>query len=257
MQFRFGCATILNMKILFIIGDLWKNSVDRQLAEIVQELLKVDAETQILETFDLSDATLNSVKSADAVWFIINGQGGVCPSTLTDFLANTPAHMLKGKHCTLSSIGGEDGGVKPLKALFKKIKRLGMLVFDEAVTCVPLKSGRFELPDEYFFDLSFQEQSFLKFCGKQDESEDRALALSTIAELYLKLMKAVSQDNRKPSQVKIDYPDIVTDVGTFNVADVPYNLKELHYEIDAISSDNKIDDEEIEPVLLKTIQEKW
>ncbi len=132
-----------------------------------------------------------------------------------------------------------------------------MLVFDEEVTCVPLKSDRFELPDEYFFDLSFQEQSFLKFCGKQDESEDRDLALLTIAELYLKLMKAVSKDNIKPSQVKIDYPDIVTDVGAFNFADVQHNLKELHYEIDAISSDYKVDDEEIELVLLKTIQEKW
>ena len=73
-------------------------------------------------------------------------------------------------------------------------------------------------------------------------------------------MKYTSKDNRKPTSLEIDYPNIVTDVGTFDflsLRDLPANLQELHYEIDALTSDHGFEHEEIKEALLETINQKW
>ena len=85
-------------------------------------------------------------------------------------------------------------------------------------------------------------------------------ALDRITQNYLKLMKYLSKDNRKPTSLEIDYPNVVTDVGTFDflsMRNLPASLQELHYEIDALTADHGFEQEEIEAALIKTINQNW
>ena len=244
------------MKILFIIGDLWENSVDRQLAEIVQEFLDGEAETQILESFDITDSTIKSLTEADAIWFIIHEQNDSYPSVISDLFEKT-AYAFKNKYCALASIGGNDGGEKALKKLYEKIVMLNMNVMDAEVTCVPLKTERFECPKDYQMDLYWQKESFLQFCQVNNYAYDREHAIRTVCNNYFRLIKFISKDNRKPLKIKIDYPTIITDIGIFEFYDLPEELKELHYEIDALTADYNIKNEEIESSLKDMIDKQW
>lgn len=176
------------MKILFVISDLWENSVERQLAEIIQELFDDEAETEILESLEVSNLNIKSLQTADAIWILIHGQNGGCPKLFLDFIENI-AVFINDKPCALSSIGGDDGGEKILQEFYEYLKKLKINVMLDEVTCVPLRTERFECPKEYKWDLFWQKEAFIKFCLSDDNAADREIALTTIANNYVALAK--------------------------------------------------------------------
>lgn len=174
------------MKILFIISDLWENSVERQLAEIIQEILYNEAETEILDSLDGSELTIKSLQSADAIWFVIHKQNSDSLNPFFAFVGKV-ANAIGGKPCTFSSIGGNDGGEKTLQTFYGYLQKLNVNVICNEVACIPLNTERFECPKKYQWDLFWQKEAFLKFCKGGDATADRELSIKAIAKNYVDL----------------------------------------------------------------------
>ena len=233
------------MQILYIIGDLSPNSFERQLIEIIQDF---DNITQT-EIYDGSQ----NIALADSVWFIICGNIDNIKRIIQD-----NASTFSEKICTLSGIGGVDGSIDKVRQVHSLLQSVNAKIIDDEVTIVPLTSERFECPNEYQLELFWQKEGLLKAIGTIDKTREQQDALNKVVNNYLTLMKAIAVSKDKPSFVKIDYPNIQTDVGTFDILlNLPDELAELHYEIDALCDDYEITDEQIERALLELINRKW
>lgn len=233
------------MQILYIIGDLSPNSFERQLIEIIQDF---DNITQT-EIYDGSQ----NIALADSVWFIICGIIDNIKRIIQD-----NASTFSEKICTLSGIGGVDGSIDKVRQVHSLLQSVNAKIIDDEVTIVPLTSERFECPNEYQLELFWQKEGLLKAIGTIDKTREQQDALNKVVNNYLTLMKAIAVSKDKPSFVKIDYPNIQTDVGTFDILlNLPDELAELHYEIDALCDDYEITDEQIERALLELINRKW
>ena len=90
------------MQILYIIGDLSPNSIERQLVEIIQDF---DNITQT-EIYDGSQ----NIALADSVWFIVCGNIDNIKRIIQD---NTST--FSEKICTLSGLGGVDGSIDKVR----------------------------------------------------------------------------------------------------------------------------------------------
>ena len=110
-------------------------------------------------------------------------------------------------------------------------------------------------------EIEMAERELERIAGEAEKIDAQRIdALYKIAQNYLKLMKYLSKDNRKPTSLEIDYPNIVTDVGTFDflsMRNLPASLQELHYEIDALTAEYGFEHEEIEAALLEKINQEW
>lgn len=233
------------MQILYIIGDLSPNSIERQLVEIIQDF---DNITQT-EIYDGSQ----NIALADSVWFIVCGNIDNIKRIIQD---NTST--FSEKICTLSGLGGVDGSIDKVRQVHSLLQSVNAKIIDDEVTIVPLTSERFECSNKYQLDLFWQKEGVLKAIGSIDKTREQQDALNKVVSNYFTLMKAIAVSKDKPSFVKIDYPNIQTDVGTFDILlNLPDELAELHYEIDALCDDNEITDEQIERALLELINRKW
>lgn len=233
------------MQILYIIGDLSPNSIERQLVEIIQDF---DNITQT-EIYDGSQ----NIALADSVWFIVCGNIDNIKRIIQD---NTST--FSEKICTLSGLGGVDGSIDKVRQIHSLLQSVNAKIIDDDATIIPLTSERFECSNKYQLDLFWQKEGVLKAIGTIDKTREQQDALNKVVSNYFTLMKAIAVSKDKPSFVKIDYPNIQTDVGTFDILlNLPDELAELHYEIDALCDDNEITDEQIERALLELINRKW
>lgn len=245
------------MKILFLLGDYGKKSVERQLAEVAEELIGKDAEIVWHE----ENTPLANYRELDGVWIFTHEEDGGCPEELTN-LIKEGVTALEDVPITFSGIGGKDGAMNALTELLELLQSMDCRVMDEedpVVTQIPLRSARFDIDRDERMDLFWQVDAFIKYCG-MDDSESRKIAFESVVNNYFKLMKYLSPNGERPTELAFEDAEIVTDVGRFdcvNLGEAPAEISELHYEIEALTADYEIEEEEILSALLEKILREW
>lgn len=232
------------MQILYFIGDLSQGSVERQLVDIIQDY---DSATQT----EIYDGTQN-IGCALSAWFIVSGNIDNIKKIIHD-----NAHSFNGKICTLSGVGGVDGSIDKVRQVYGILQSVNANIVDSEFTIIPITSQFFECPSECQVDLFWQKEALLKAIGETDKTREQQDAINKVARNYLTLMKAVAVSADKPTYVKMDYPDIQTDAGRFELLNLPEELAGLQSQIDELCSQYEITDGEIEKALLELIDREW
>ena len=243
------------MKILFLLGDCGEKSLERQLAEVVEEMIGKDAE---IVWYDPAQG-LPAFKALDGIWIFTHEEDGGCPETLTAFLGEAGSR-LDDIPLTFTGIGGKDGAMNAVTELSELLEAREARVMNEGeFVCIPLRSARLDLDQDERMDLFWHVDAFLKYCG-MDDSDSRKIAFETVVSHYFKLMKHLSADGRKPTELAFDGADIVTDVGRFvfsDLTDAPEELEDLTYEIGTLTEDYEMEEDEILSALLEKILIEW
>ena len=241
------------LKILFLLGDYAPRSIERQLAEVTEKIIGKDAR---IVWYDPAKK-LASYGRPGGVWIFTHEEDGGCPEELLKFIDGA-RRFLDDIPVTFSGIGGKDGAMNALTELNDLLEEMDARVDNDATVSIPLRGTKFEPDRDERMDIFWQVDEFVKYCG-MDDSESRKIAFDRVVENYFTLLKHLSPE--KPKRIEIDYPELVTDVGKFDCAnlgeDAPDELKELHYEIDALTADYEIEAEELLPELLDTIAREW
>ena len=243
------------MKILFLLGDYSKRAPERQLAAEAEKLIGKDAEI----VWHGPGLPLPDALETDGIWIFTHEEDGGCPEELMALLAENFTRF-EDIPVLASGIGGKDGGMNAVTEIAEFFAAHGGRFYEESEPlCIPLRTAHCELGPEEKMDLFFLVDGFLKYCG-MDDSESRKIAFDTVLNDYFKLMKYFSPAGPMPTELAFDGDTLRTDAGDFDctaTGDAPPEIRDLHYEIDALKSDYEIDDEEILSALLQKILREW
>lgn len=177
-------------KILMITGSLRKNSFNRQLSEMITELIGTRAEVTVLDYSDIpffnedfENPPLESVLKArqavieaDGIWICTPEYNYNLPGVLKNLLDwfSRPADpdnrksdsVMKGKPVTIASAAGNSAGGGVRKQLATLLQILGMKVVGGDGTGTVLNkemfvTGTLTLPEEVISALETQIETFL------------------------------------------------------------------------------------------------
>ena len=243
------------MKILFLLGG-GETSPEKKLAEETGKLIGKDADVEFYD----GSVPVSALPEPDGIWIFTHEEDGRCPSALMDDIRDF-FPRLTDVPVIASGIGGKDGAMNAVAEIADFIIEFdGRYMTDSEPLCIPLRTARFdELEPEERMDLFFLVDSFLKYCG-MDDSESRKIAFGTVVNNYFRIMKYLSPDGPKPTDVRLCGTVIETDVGPFDCTlseDAPAELSELRYETETLISDFEIDASEIRSALLEKILREW
>ncbi len=243
------------MKLLFLLGDYAKNSLERKLAEEAGKLIAKDAE---IVWYDPARLLPDSFEP-DGIWIFTHEEDGGCPEDLMTLLGKN-FQRFADIPIVASGIGGKDGAMNAVYEIFEFVEAHdGRFMEDSEPLCIPLRTSRFELEPDEKMDLFFVVDAFLKYCG-MDDSESRKIAFGTVVKNYFRLMKYLSPDGAKPTELSIEGDTVHTDVGDFDCAltlDAPAEMQDLRIETDTLVSDYEIEEGEIVSALLEKILREW
>ena len=243
------------MKILFLLGDYGKHSLERQFAEETQKLIGKDAEVTVYDPA----LPLPAPGELDGIWIFTHEEEGGCPEELMA-LIEANIGRFEDVPVVASGVGGKDGGMNAATEIAEYFDAHGGRFYtDSEPLCIPLRTTRFELEPDEKMDLFFVVDAFLKYCG-MDDSESRKIAFGTVVKNYFRLMKYLSPDGAKPTELSIEGDTVHTDVGDFDCAltlDAPAEMQDLRIETDTLVSDYEIEEGEIVSALLEKILREW
>ena len=177
--------------ILMIIGSLRRDSFNKQLADMVKEMMAGKAEVEFLEYGDLpflnqdkefpapeAVARVRSeVQKADGIWIFSPEYNYQIPGGLKNLLdwLSRPLEpndrerktVVKGKPVTISSVAGGSSGAGVRKNLSELLEVMAMIVVGGQGTGVPLDreaftTGKLSLSDEKKEELKKQVELFMK-----------------------------------------------------------------------------------------------
>ena len=183
----------MSKKILFIIGSVRKNSLNRQLAEAAAEIIGERAEISFLEYTDLPymnqdiefpapeavERVREQVKEADGIWIFTPEYNYQIPGVLKNLLdwlsrpvtaGNRSTAAEFGKPVTVSGAGGKGKTAGCRKNLDTLLETMRMQVMKENETGLALAGEEFAgstliMDDDRRRQLSAQTESFLEFLG--------------------------------------------------------------------------------------------
>lgn len=243
------------MKLLFLLGDSGKNSLERKFAEETEKLIGKDARV----VYHDPAHPLPPPSGIDGVWIFTHEEDGGCPEALLTLLEEGFSPF-EDVPVVASGVGGKEGGMNAVAEIADCVKERGGRLFEDSEPlCVPLRTARFELGPEERMDLFFLVDEFLKYCG-MDDSESRKIAFGTVVGDYFKLLKYLSPSGPKPTELRFEDGLLKTDAGDFDFSladDAPPALGELCAEIKTLREDYEIEDEEILSALLEKILREW
>ena len=182
----------MKKKIVFIIGSLRKNSLNRQMANEAKNLIGDRVEVEFLEYEDIPfmnqdiefptpsavDRVRNIVKEADGIWIFTPEYNHQIPGVLKnllDWLSRpidpknfSAGTAVSGKAVTISGAGGKNQTKGCRESLDVLLKFMKMNVMKDKETGVSLSkeafmSGNFEISDEIRNQLLDQVNAFLDF----------------------------------------------------------------------------------------------
>ncbi len=243
------------MNILFLLGDNADRSIERQLAKVTEGLIGKDARV----TWYSPERRLSSYGRPSGVWIFTHDEDGGCPEELLKLIAGA-RRFLDDVPVTFSGIGGKDGAMNALTEIDELLEKMHARVDSDAVVSIPLRGTRFEPDSDERMDIFWQVDEFVKYCG-MDDSESRKIAFKQVVENYFDLLKYYLADGDKPTDIFIEYPTLVTDMGRFDCEelpdDAPDELTELHYEIESLTEEYEFEVEELLPALLDKVAREW
>ena len=179
-------------RILMIIGSLRRDSFNKQLADVVTEMMAGVADVSVLEYSDLPlmnqdieypapeavSRVRREVKEADGIWIFSPEYNYQIPGGLKNLLdwlsrpldpndRNRETVVVKGKYVTISSVAGGSSGAGVRKNLSELLEVMAMNVVGGQGTGVSLDreaftTGKLSLSDEKKKELKKQVELFLK-----------------------------------------------------------------------------------------------
>ena len=179
-------------RILMIIGSLRRDSFNKQLADVVTEMMAGVADVSVLEYSDLPlmnqdmeypapeavSRVRREVKEADGIWIFSPEYNYQIPGGLKNLLdwlsrpmdpndRNRETVVVKGKYVTISSVAGGSSGAGVRKNLSELLEVMAMNVVGGQGTGVSLDrkaftAGKLSLSDEKKEELKKQVELFLK-----------------------------------------------------------------------------------------------
>ncbi len=243
------------MKILFLLGDYGKHSLERQFAEETQKLIGKDAEVTVYDPA----LPLPAPGELDGIWIFTHEEEGGCPEELMA-LIEANIGRFEDVPVVASGVGGKDGGMNAATEIAEYFDAHGGRFYtDSEPLCIPLRTTRFELEPEERMDLFFLVDGFLKYCG-MDDSESRKIAFDTVLNDYLKLMKYFRPSGPMPTALSLQGDVLKMDDEEFDCScpgDAPSEIKELHFEIDSLKNDYEIEEDEIIAALPERLAQAW
>ena len=226
------------MDILFILGDNSPRSIERQLAKVAGEL---------------------AYGRPSGVWIFTHEEDGGCPEELLRLIGSA-RRFLDDVPVTYSGIGGKDGAMNALTEIGELLEKMHARVDSDAVASIPLRGSRFDPDSDERMEIFWQADEFVKYCG-MDDSESRKIAFRRVVKNYFDILKYLVPEGEKPTDIEIAYPYLRTDVGTFNCEelgdDPPDDLDELHYDIESLTEEYELEEEELLPALLESVAKEW
>lgn len=240
------------MKILFLLGDNAKNSVERLLAAEAQKLIGKDAEV----LWHTPATPIGQYGELDGVWIFTHEEDGGCPQELFAYLEESIG-ALGDVPAVATGIGGKEGAMNAVTEIIEFFSEHGgRYLEDSEPLCIPLRSAKFDLDSDERLDLFFLVDEFVKYCG-MDDSESRKIGFQKVVEDYFVLLKALLPEGGKPASLAFDGKTVRTDAGDADLSlDTP-KTRELIPEIESLTEDYEIEEDELKEALLEKISKEW
>lgn len=240
------------MRILFLLSETDQRSPVRQLAEAAQK--RVGREAEIVWYDGSKIRTLGEI---DGLWIFTHEEYGNCPENVMTFLENNFS-AIEDVPSVATGVGGKEGARNAVSEIGEFFETHGgrFLTASEPL-CIPLRTLRLDLDHDEKMDLFFLVDSFLKYCGL-DESDSRKIGFMTVVCDYFKILQYFTEE--KPNLISMKKGTLLTDRAEYNVSDLdgaPAEIKELRSEIQELTENYEIDEEEILPALKEKIHESW
>ncbi len=240
------------MKILFVVSENFPKSPVFELAEAAKKRIGRDA---AIVYYDGSP--LRTYGKIEGLWIFTHEERGGCPENVRSFLENNFS-AIEDVPSVATGVGGKEGGMNAVSEIMEFFEEHGgRYLSDSEPLCIPLRSSRLDLDHEEKMDLFFLVDSFLKYCG-MDESDSRKIAFEKVVDNYFAILKYLTDE--KPELLSWKEDVMQTDHGSLDLSDLseaPAGIRDLRSEINELSKDYELEEEEILPALREKIDREW